>query len=152
MFLGWGDGAGSDYAELGVVVVVVEGLKVSGGKQGLLGWVRVGSFGEASQWAGHERPGPNSLIDFRVKPPKHASLKKTYEMFTFVHWHLFSAAWHDSNVIKYSGIVELDFTRFSFFNHIFPVLFVSYLHNNVKTFHSCTLHFFFFFAFGSQSK
>lgn len=46
------------------------------GKQGLLGRVRVGSFGEASQSAGHERPGPNSLMGFRHRPPKHSTLKK----------------------------------------------------------------------------
>lgn len=66
-------GAGSDYAELGVVVVVVGGgstLKVSGG---------------TSQSAGHERPGPNSLMGFRHKPPKHGSLKKDTLCLLFVH-------------------------------------------------------------------
>lgn len=52
-----GAGDGSDYAEL--EVVVGGALKVSGGKRGLLGGVRVGSFGEASpgwdQSAGRKR-------------------------------------------------------------------------------------------------
>lgn len=52
-----GAGAGSDYAEL--EVVVGGALKVSGGKWGLLGGVRVSSFGEASpgwdQSAGRKR-------------------------------------------------------------------------------------------------
>lgn len=58
-------------------------LKVCGGKPGLLGRVRVGSFGEASQSAGHERPGPNSLMAFRHRPPKHTSFKKRIRLVHF---------------------------------------------------------------------
>lgn len=95
--------------------------------------MRVGSFGEASQSAGHERPGPNSLMAFRHKPPKHTSLKKKDTIGSL--WSInFLPQLFDATGMKLN----------TYFLHIFPhVVFNNsscILYNKVKTFSSSMLH------------